>query len=258
MNSSMKTSTPISTVVVDDEQASRDYLKELLESEEDFEVVACVGSSREAFNFLTTNQPECLFLDVEMPGMSGVGLCRSIDTTGTSIVFVTAFDQYAIDAFEINAIDYITKPIRIDRIRKSLARVRKNVELRRLQESLSAPLEKSKSKENLVLKAVRGQLVFHPSEIQFLESSGNYVKVWLSNRPHLVRETLNKLLEMLDSTQLIPIHRRYVVNVSKIRRVTRTSSGTAELFINADCPVLPVSRSKRGVLEEKLKGLLVD
>ncbi len=243
----------IRTLVVDDEQASRDYLIELLQMDPMFQIVGSVGSSRDASHFLTNNQADCVFLDVEMPGINGVGFCRSIETDDLSVVFVTAFDHYAIDAFDVNAIDYITKPIRSDRIRKSLERVKADVFKRRLRDSeLGRTTDLPDSDRRITLNAVRGQLVLRASEIQFLESSGNYVKIWVANKPHLIRETLNNLLSSLDSEQLVSVHRRYVVNVKKIRRVARTTSGAAELYLVGDLPTLPVSRSRRQDLEERL------
>ena len=258
MSSNVSTDQRISTLIVDDEQSSRDYLVELLENFEDFQIVGSLASSRAAIQFLSEYRPDCIFLDVEMPGMNGVGLCRTLDTNDISIVFVTAFNQYAVDAFEVKAVDYITKPIRTDRIKQSLMRVKKDVAVRRLHESFVQAAKPKIDEKSVVLNAVRGQLVFQLSEIQFLESSGNYVKVWLANKPHLIRETLSHLMEVLNYEHLVPIHRRFVVNAKRIRRLTRKPSGAAELYLNSEMPLLPVSRSKRQLLEDKLSDSLID
>jgi two-component system, LytTR family, response regulator len=249
----------IRTVVADDQPLARMRLLALLSEERDVEVVAAVGSGPEAVEALRQFSPHLIFLDVQMPGMDGMAV---VDAVGAdrmpATVFVTAYDEYAVQAFEVHAVDYLLKPFGRTRLQKALARVRARLEgdragavaarLLALVDELRSP---APSGERLIVRA-GGRVTFvEVEQIDWVEAEGNYVRIHAGGDSHLVRETMARLHARLDPKRFFRIHRSRLVNVSRIKELRLGAGGDYEVVLH-DGRRLGLSRLYRDALQERL------
>jgi two-component system LytT family response regulator len=219
----------IRTIIVDDEPLARERVRTLLQSETDFEVICECGNGDEALEAIRKHQPELVFLDIQMPGRDGFEVVKALGQAqdpAPFIIFVTAYDQHAIKAFEVHALDYLLKPFKQTRFQETLARVRRQLSERqtsRLPPQWLALLEQAPApppREHLTRIAVRvgERTVFvKTSEIECIESAGNYVVLQVGKENHIVRETLTALESTLDPRQFIRISRSALVNADQIK-----------------------------------------
>lgn len=222
----------ISVLIVDDEPFARDKIRNFLNDEVDFEVIGECGNGRQAVEVLHATSPDVLFLDIQMPEMNGFEVLQNIDLPSLPlIIFVTAFDEFAINAFEIHALDYLLKPFDYERFQKTLDRIRKAA--RTNGSVLSAKLEKlleqieSKPKylQRLMIKA-RGDIYFlKTDEIDWIEASGNYITIYSGKKTHLLRESLSSIAEKLNPEQFARIHRSQIVNIERIEKLNSDMHG---------------------------------
>jgi len=244
-------------LIADDEPLLRSTLTRLLgEAWPELEVVAEARNGREAIEMFEARQPQVCFLDVHMPGLSGVDAARAIGRRA-HIVFVTAYDQYAVQAFEHGALDYVVKPVERARLADTVARLKErlramqpvaNVEA--LLEQLAARLGRDKAAAPLrwVHASVGQALRIIPvEEIDFLRSDEKYTLVaWRDGgkaSEALIRTPLKELAEHLDAGEFMQVHRSVVVNRRAISHVTRGANETANIHLKGRDEVLPVSRS---------------
>ena len=253
----------ISALVVDDESLARDLLRSLVEKESDFSVVAECSNGEAALAAIERHQPDVVFLDIEMPLLDGVGVAqrlRSLQQT-PHIVFVTAFDRYAIAAFELNAVDYLVKPVSRQRCRESLSRIREAVHskgLREMTDRLLEVVQGLKSRETadapeqkLIVKK-HDELVAVPlSDIVWAEAANQYVTIFTVNDSYIMSESLGRFAERLSDPRFVRIHRSALVNGHHVRSVKRNSNGTHSVrLINGQ--ELPLARARASVLETLL------
>jgi two-component system, LytTR family, response regulator len=249
----------IRTLIVDDEPLARERVRALLAEETDVEVVGECRDGQEAVEAIRREAPDLVFLDVQIPELDGFGVIERIGVDKIPvIVFVTAYDQYALQAFEVHAVDYLLKPFDQDRFQKALARARQSVQLRRggdVNERLVALLEDLKTPqghlERLVVKS-SGRLFFlRAEEIDWIESSGNYVSLHVGPESHLLRETMNGIETKLDPARFIRIHRTAIVNIDRIRELQPLFHGEYDVVLRTGT-TLTLSRGYR----DRLQGLL--
>lgn len=245
-------------LVADDEPLLRQSLVRLLdEAWPALEVVAQARNGREAVEMFEAHAPDICFLDVHMPGLTGVEAARRIGRRA-HLVFVTAFDQYAVQAFEHQAIDYLVKPVEAARLADTVARLKARVgasqptvDASALIEELAAHLEKRKGAAPLQwIHATVGQAMrmISVDEVDFLRSDEKYTLVaWRGDagKPGeaLIRTPLKELMTQLDPAQFLQVHRSVVVNRRAISHVTRGENETASIHLKGRTDVLPVSRS---------------
>ncbi len=244
-------------LIADDEPLLRSTLTRLLgEAWPELEVVAEARNGREAIEMFEARQPQVCFLDVHMPGLSGVDAARAIGRRA-HLVFVTAYDQYAVQAFEHGALDYVVKPVERARLADTVARLKDRLRamqpvanLEALLEQLAARLERDKAASPLRwLHASVGQAlrIIPVEEIDFLRSDEKYTLVaWRDGgkaSEALIRTPLKELAEHLDSGEFMQVHRSVVVNRRAISHVTRGANETANIHLKGRDEVLPVSRS---------------
>lgn len=244
-------------LIADDEPLLRSTLTRLLgEAWPELEVVAEARNGREAIEMFEARQPQVCFLDVHMPGLSGVDAARAIGRRA-HIVFVTAYDQYAVQAFEHGALDYVVKPVERARLADTVARLKERLRamqpvanLEALLEQLAARLGRDKAAAPLrwVHASVGQALRIIPvEEIDFLRSDEKYTLVaWRDGgkaSEALIRTPLKELAEHLDSGEFMQVHRSVVVNRRAISHVTRGANETANIHLKGRDEVLPVSRS---------------
>lgn len=251
----------IRTAVVDDEQPARDRLLDLLQREEDVEVIGTAGDGEEALGLVHRARPELLFLDIQMPGLDGFGVLERLSPDDMPLtVFVTAYDRYAIQAFEAHAIDYLLKPFSDQRFERSMAQVRRYLGAARaardtrdriaeLAHARTGPLDR------LVLRG-NGRVSFlSVAEIDWIEAAGVYVYLHVGPKVHLYRSSVTQLLQRLDQRQFVRIHRSAVVNTARIQELRTRSHGDFVVVLK-DGGEITMSRSYRGNLEEWLQHRL--
>lgn len=259
-------SASIRVLIVDDEPGARRRLERLLKKEADIAIVASVGNGRDALAAIATHAPDLVFLDVQMPAMTGIDVIRALPAgRAPAIVFVTAFDQYAVKAFELAALDYLLKPFDDERFERALTRVRKalsGLEEGRLAEQLATMLQafegataaKPASARYLERIAVelRGQLRIIPIEqIDSISASGNYAYLNVGDEKLLVREQMQVLEERLPPDTFFRIHRSSIVRLNEIERLISNPGGDYAVRLRSGM-LLKVSRNRWGELALRL------
>ena len=247
----------IHAVLADDEVLARQKLHLLLRDEPEIEIVGESSTAAETIELVRATKPEILFLDIRMPGMDGFDIAGvlSAETTLTmpSIIFTTAYDQFAVRAFEIHAVDYLLKPFTAARLRSAIRRV-----LARTQPQDVSNTQSSRSRPNggkfstrLVFKS-RGRIVFlHVSDILWVGAEENYVRVCTDTENHLLRETMAHLEERLDPEMFLRVHRSSIVNLQHVKEVRSEPNGDfTVVLINGQ--KLSMSRGYRSRISEWL------
>ena len=246
----------LTTLIVDDEPLARERLLGLLSNESDIEVLGQCRDGEEAVSAIHERHPDLVLLDVEMPRMDGFEV---IDTIGPErmpmVIFVTAYDQHAIKAFQVRALDYLLKPFDRDRFSDALQRARTQIESqtngdlgKRLLALMKDMKRDAPKTDRLVVKS-GGRLFFlRADEIDWIEAAGNYVRVHAGASSLLLHESLASLAERLDPTRFARIHRSTVVNLDRVREMQPWFHGDAVVVLR-DGTKLDVSRTYRAALE---------
>ncbi|HEX5042396.1 MAG TPA: LytTR family DNA-binding domain-containing protein [Candidatus Polarisedimenticolaceae bacterium] len=260
----------IRTLVVDDEPLAREGLLELLAEDAEIEVVGACADGREALEAVRRLHPALLLLDVQMPEMDGFEVLAALELEAQPVpvvVFVTAYDQYALRAFEMHALDYVLKPFDDERFEKALKRAKTQVRQEQadtLSRRLMAMLEtyrgggvpepdaaEGEGGSYLTRLAIRssGRVVFlKTEEIDWIGAADYYVELHAGGKAHLLREPMARLEEKLDPKRFLRIHRSAIINVDRVREV-RTSPLGERFVLLADGTKLKLSRSRRDKLQ---------
>ena len=251
-------------LVVDDEPLARSMVGALVRADPEVASVVEGGDARQVHALIAEHRPHILFLDIEMPEMSGIGIAEMVDDAGPAIVFVTAFSQYATRAFDVKAIDYVLKPFSDDRLRDALARAKRRIRERRLGElahelsSLSANLldrpaaAESGAKsylQRLAFKVGDRSVVLKTAEIHWIEAEDYYVLLHTARGRHLVRVSMASLEAELDPSVFVRAHRAAIVNLDAVQELS-TKDGSCLRLV--DGSRVPVSRSRRRHVEDAL------
>jgi two-component system, LytTR family, response regulator len=250
----------IRTMIVDDEPLARRGIRQLLASHQDIEVTAEARNGKEAVRLLTTLAPmDLVFLDVQMPELDGFAVLRQLDAEQLpAVIFVTAYDTFAVRAFEAHALDYLVKPVHEARFENALERVRERllskqaVEIsRKLSNLLSTdafsapqPLAQPEIAQRLVIAGNGGPLIIDVGEVEWIEAEDYYAAIHTGRRRHLIRESLTSLEARLDPSQFVRIHRSALVNLSHAREIRSPMIGQTTLILR-DGTQLPLSRRRR-------------
>ena len=259
-------STKIRTLIVDDEPLARRNLRVLLEKDPQIEIVEECRNGREAVKAIDSLSPDLIFLDIQMPEMDGFDVLTRVGPEHIhAIIFVTAFDQYALKAFDVHALDYLLKPFDDDRFAHALERAKAQIEAReinRVSKRLLALLEERESKRNdsreqkgyltrLMVKVSGRMVLLKIDEIDFIEADGNYVKLHVGRKTHLLREKMHDLEVQLDPAKFVRIHRSIIVNLDRIKELHPHLNGDY-IVVLEDGRQLRLSRSRREQLEARL------
>jgi two-component system, LytTR family, response regulator len=244
------------TLIVDDEPLARDGVRMHLEDQHDIEVIGECADGEEALAMIRATEPDLVFLDVQMPGLDGFGVLEALrDGRMPEIVFVTAYDQFALQAFESYALDYLLKPYDADRFQRSLDRVRTHLRGRRRIEAdarLLRMLDEMRSRpqylERIVVRSGGRILILRIDDIDWIEAAANYVKLHVGGRTYLLRETMTRMEQQLDPERFVRIHRSTIVRVDRIRMLEPLFQGDY-LVILEDGSRLPSSRGYRDNLQ---------
>ena len=261
-------------MVVDDEPLAREGLVELLEPRDGIEVLGAFADGASALDALTTpgaTRPDAIFVDVQMPGMTGFELVDAIDIDPLpAVIFVTAYDDYAIRAFEVNAIDYLLKPVSTERLAQTVERLRAHVRARAAASNSSPTDATYRAKMTSLLDGVVpdrvhgvgrlivrevGQIIVVPTrDVDWIEGADYYVKLHVRNLVHMLREPLASLEQRLDARKFLRIHRSAIVNLTRVRAVEAAARGEG-VAVLVDGTRLKVTRAKREELERRLELL---
>jgi two-component system, LytTR family, response regulator len=254
----------IRTLIVDDEPLAREGVRLHLEDHHDFEVVGECGSGEEAVVRIESEQPDLVFLDVQMPGLDGFGVLENIGNNGDrmpAVVFVTAYDQFALRAFEAHALDYLLKPFEAERFGKALDRVRAQLRTRaeapvdeRLRSLLASLGAKENYLERMVARTGGKILILRVDDVDWIEAAANYVRVHIGQKQFLVRETMTNLETRLDPERFLRIHRSIIVRKDRIKELEPLFQGDYSVVLN-DGTRLTSSRGYRDKIQSFLQGV---
>ncbi|HMB61275.1 MAG TPA: response regulator [Xanthomonadales bacterium] len=239
----------LNTLIVDDEALARRGLKHRLQNTRDISIIGEARNGREALKMISEHQPDLVFLDIQMPGLNGFDVLRELDPASLpSIVFVTAFDEFAIKAFEANAVDYILKPIEGDRLEEALKRVRERQSARKakkdrqsllnlVSEIAGEPISSvddiggkniAKLKKQPARLAIKdgGKTTWVTQEdIEWIDAAGDYMCVHAGGETHIMRKTMKELEQELDPDVLQRVHRSTIVNVKQVKEMQSHING---------------------------------
>lgn len=248
----------IRAIIADDEPLARLGIRQMLSRHDDIDVVAEARNGREAVKALRELKPDLIFLDIQMPVLDGFGVLKAIGVREMpAVIFVTAYDEFAVRAFDSHALDYLVKPLRQGRFSEAINRMRQRrrsdeaFDLSRKLSSLLAAKEEESRKQRIVVPVSKGELVIDSDEIDWIEADGCYAAVHARNRRHLLRESLASLIRRLDPARFVRVHRSAIVNVDRIIEVRHEGSETS--LVLRDGARVRVSRRRRHVTRRILR-----
>lgn len=229
-------------LIADDEPAARRGVRQLLAAFPEFAVAGECRNGAEVLAALNQSSLDVVFLDIQMPGIDGFEVIkqRTVERM-PAVVFLTAFDQFAIRAFETEALDYLVKPVSEARFAMTMKRL-----LRRLQSSTSA------REETIVVTTSRGATVLHLNEIDWIEAAGNYSQLWVGTRSYFLRESLHLLEQRVEKHGFVRAHRRALVRLDGVKELTRTRAGALTALLESGVRV-PISRRRSASVTAALK-----
>lgn len=274
---------PMRVLIVDDEPIARRRISRLLKLEDDVEVINEAGNGTDAVTAIREQRPDLVFLDVQMPDMDGFGVVSSLDPDAMpAVVFVTAYNEYAVRAFDVNAVDYLLKPFDPERFRAAFNRARTNLEQKSsaeagrrikalLEEVLgeeraqaiasgaagngtpAAPVSVPRARylDRLMVKHDGRVFFVKVADVDWFEASGNYVRVHVGRQSHLIRETMHGIEAQLDPNLFARIHRAVIVNLDRIRELQPWFAGDY-IVILRDGRQLKLSRTYREALQARM------
>ncbi len=249
---------PLRAIVVDDEPLARDLIRALLAKYRDVSVVG-EATGVDAAPLIARTRPDIMFLDIQMPEVDGFRLLESIGAEAVpAVVFVTAYDRYALRAFEVHALDYLLKPVDEQRFAIALERAKKTARGRRdgeVDARIARLLAERASSRSRFLVPVRGKvIVVDADQIDWIEAADYYVSLHVASpsgsASHLLRETMDDLEEQLDQNKFVRVHRSAIVNIERVREIHPLFRGDCTLVL-ADGARVKLSRSRRKNFEDK-------
>src|SRR5688572_13642509 len=229
----------IRTLIVDDEPLARDGVRLHLEDHEDIEIIGECTGGEDAVGRIEADQPDLVFLDIQMPGLDGFGVLEALGPEKLpAVIFVTAYDQFALRAFEASAVDYLLKPFEAERFDKALERVR--VQLRgqnsdgmseRLRNLVATLGGRERFLERMVARTNGRILILRVDDVDWIEAAANYVRVHIGAKQYLVRETMTNLETRLDPEKFLRIHRSVIVRKDRIKELEPLFQGDYSIIL---------------------------
>jgi two-component system LytT family response regulator len=260
----------IKTLIVDDEKLARDLLIELINKDNELALIGQCNDGQQALDCIRRLQPGLVFLDIQMPIMDGLAVVKNLQemVEPPYIIFVTAFDQYAIQAFDYHVLDYVVKPIDKSRLYMSIKRAKVAIEQKSLavmaqrMSDMVKTMEKrtiesqtlSSAPHHLVINTGYELVSIKPQEIIWVEAANQYVKIHMLNERHIMSENLSQFSQRLDMKGFLRVHRSALINLCHLKRVSKKSNGTHLLTLRGDIQVV-LSRGKADLLPLLLEAV---
>ncbi|MCK9408734.1 MAG: response regulator transcription factor [Bacteriovoracaceae bacterium] len=247
----------IYTIIVDDEPLARERIRTLLGTENDIHIAAECGNGKEALRLISEQKIDLVFLDIQMPELDGIRLLEKLPEGKTPfVIFTTAYDSFAVKAFELNALDYLLKPFTKKRFLESLSRVRqkfgsedKDLFFSQMLNTLRSVVDHQQFPEKIVVKA-DGKVRFIPTaEIRWIESEANYLRIHTAAVSPLIRETMTNFFKKLDPSIFLRLHRTVIVNTTQIKELQPWLSDELIALLH-DGTKLPIGRTYRKTVNE--------
>ena len=222
----------IKALIVDDELLARDRIREMLKEHPEFEVIGEARNGQEAIDCITTQNPDLVFLDIQMPDLNGFDVLQKLNLEKLPlIIFVTAYDQYAVRAFDAHAVDYLTKPFDRKRFAEAVDQAKvfmkgaKEPDTARILSMLQELRAGARYLERFAIK--NGETVFfvRAEDVDAIEAEGNYVRLSLGSSSHLLRDTLNNIEAQINPRMFVRIHRRTIVNINRVKELQTWARG---------------------------------
>jgi two-component system LytT family response regulator len=237
-------------IIIDDEQLSRQIVKENLVAFPDIQVVAECQDGFEAFKAITELKPDLIFLDIQMPKINGFELLELLEEP-PQVIFITAYDEYALKAFEANAIDYLLKPFSQLRFNQSMQKISRQISPAPIQNLLQTQGKNDMESHRIVLKHLGNILILGIAEVQCIEAYDDYVKIHARNQVYVKKQTLHHFETVLPATDFVRIHRSFLVNLSHITAIGAGQGDTKEIRLKSGF-VVNASRNGYQRLKEKM------
>ena len=249
----------IKALIVDDEPLARDRIRELLKEHPEVEVIGEARNGQEAIAAVANHNPDLVFLDVQMPDLDGFDVLRNLDVERLPvIIFVTAYDQYALRAFDVHAVDYLTKPFDRERFARAVDQAKvfmkgaKEPDTARILNMLQELRAGTKYLERFAIKNGETLFFVRAEDVDAIEAQGNYVRLSLANSSHLVRDTLNNIESQINPRTFVRIHRRTIVNINRVKEVQTWGRGEYRVVLLTGAHYT-LSRGYRQHFEEFIK-----
>lgn len=256
----------VKVLIVDDEALGRRLISSLLATDDEIEIVGEASSAPEAKTRIEDLRPDLVFMDIEMPGGSGIELLRNLNAPVPYVIFVTAHTEFALPAFELHAFDYLVKPVQRGRFVDSVIRAKQRISEGRVA-GLAAQIASAASAirnsgeardayfpRQLTIRVRRKLLALEMEEIAWIEGASQYSRVHTRNAEYLLSRTLASLESELDPTRFFRIHRSAIVNAAHVREVRSNGDGRYNIYLNGG-PTLPLGRARKEILQALLSGL---
>jgi two-component system LytT family response regulator len=240
-------------IIVDDEELARSIIREYLADHVEIEIVAECSNGFEAVKAVTELKPDLLFLDVQMPKLNGFEVLELVESD-VVVVFITAYEQYAVKAFEVHAVDYLLKPFSRERFDEALERAKEKLELREFppqQEIISSARPKGETIERVLVRDGSRVFVIPAEKIDYIEAQDDYIAIKSEGKTHLKKQRLSDLQALLDPKRFVRVHRSYILNIDRLSRLELYAKDS-RMAILKDGTQLQVSRSGYDKLKELL------
>jgi two-component system, LytTR family, response regulator len=249
------------SIIVDDEEAARTLIKEILATRPDVEIVGSYGDTRQALAAIKREKPQLLFLDIQMPGRDGFAVLDQLGPDAPAVVFVTAYEQYAAEAFDVSAVDYVLKPLDEERLHRAVDRVLSRLSRGHQPSSESAVtqmlVEMRKQRDDYVrYLPVRGRnkvVLQKVDDVSWFEADGKYVRLHVGADEHVIRHAMHSLAGKLDPAKFIRVSRSSIVNIEHITHLEPWSHGEWALTMRGGRQVLS-THGYRKELQQLLRG----
>ncbi len=252
-----------SILLVDDESHARERLLKYLKDDKELEVVGECDNGSDAVDFILKNNVDLVFLDIQMPEMDGFGVIESLGLKNLPIIiFVTAYDRFAVNAFKVNALDYVLKPVSKKRLEESIDRAKDRLASRKsgeinhnIVQLLEGLKQEKQHLDRIVVKTNDKMFLIRTDDIDWIEADDNYVKLHTSEKTHLLRQTMKNMEDTLDPNMFLRIHRSVIVNMDRIKEIQQWFNNEYTVILK-DGTELTMSRGYRDKAKELFKNFL--
>jgi two-component system, LytTR family, response regulator len=261
----------VRALIVDDEELGRRVIRALLASDSDVEIVGEASSAPEARQKIASERPDLVFMDIEMPGGSGIEVLQAIEEPMPYVIFVTAHAEFALPAFELSAVDYLVKPVQRPRFIGSILRAKRRITERRVaglamqivgaatlngsgNRHSTPPVPAAKYADQMTIRIRRRMFSLEVSDISWIQGASQYSRVHTKSGEYLLSRTLASLECELDPKKFFRIHRSAIVNAAHVREVRSTGDGRYSIHLHGG-QSLPMGRARREILEKLLSGI---